>query len=64
MPNSKPGDHPLTDLLVHGKKLFPQDMEALIRKLRPWPPIAFADRQSLQLLSQWELGEDLDEGRL
>ena len=33
MPNGKPGDHPVTDLLVHGWHPFPEDIEALIREI-------------------------------
>lgn len=38
MPNGKPGDSPLSDMLVHGLHPFPPDMETLLRevlRLRP-----------------------------
>ena len=31
MPNSKPGDHPLTDILVHGREIYGPEADELIR---------------------------------
>lgn len=33
MPNGKPGDHPLTDILVHRLKVYGQEADELIRKI-------------------------------
>lgn len=33
MPNGKPGDHPLTDVLVHGLEVFGPRADALIREI-------------------------------
>ena len=33
MPNGKPGDHPLTDLFVHGVSVFNPQVDALIREI-------------------------------
>lgn len=67
--NGKPGDNPLTDLVVHGQHPFPSDIEELLLRIdelgrRPgrwplgenWPysPSEF----------DWEKGEGLDEGRI
>jgi hypothetical protein len=30
MPNGKPGDNPLTDLVVHGRHPFPEEIEAML----------------------------------
>jgi len=38
MPNGKIGDHPITDMLVHGKHPFPADMEELIWQLHAANP--------------------------
>jgi hypothetical protein len=38
MPNGKIGDHPITDLLIHGKHPFPSDIEEMIRKLHAIDP--------------------------
>jgi len=33
MPNGKPGDHPLTDILIHNLKVYGQEGDDLIRKI-------------------------------
>ena len=33
MPNGKPGDHPLTDILVHKRRTFSGEIDSLIRKI-------------------------------
>jgi len=33
VPNGKPGDNPLTDLIVHGSHPFPPDVEDLLRRI-------------------------------
>lgn len=33
MPNGKPGDHPLSDLLNHGIMMFDEELDQLIIKL-------------------------------
>lgn len=33
MTNGKPGDNPLTDLVVHGKHPFPEDIEAMLLEI-------------------------------
>lgn len=33
MPNGKPGDHPLTDILVHGFTVFGAELDGLIREI-------------------------------
>ena len=33
MPNGKPGDHPLTDVLVHGADVFSPEVDRLIREI-------------------------------
>lgn len=70
MPNGKPGDHPLTDMLVHGKHPFPQDMEAMLReilahdKMFPDGKRRYLDQMTWnQRFFDWEAGRNLDEGR-
>jgi hypothetical protein len=68
MPNGKPGDNPLTDLIVHGAHPFPPDIERLLLRIyelgkglgrwplgQNWPysPQEF----------EWEKGNDLDGAR-
>jgi hypothetical protein len=33
MPNGKPGDHPLTDILVHKREVFGPEADDLIREI-------------------------------
>jgi len=33
MPNGKPGDHPLTDIIVHRSPTFGDDIDEKVRKL-------------------------------
>jgi len=33
MPNGKPGDHPLTDILVHRRNVFDPGVDRLVREL-------------------------------
>ena len=37
MPNGKPGDHPLTDLLHYGISVFDQEITSLVRELSDMP---------------------------
>ena len=70
MANGKPGDHPLTDMLVHGKHPFPMDIEEMLREVLALDPI-FADgnRRYVDQVEwdrrffDWERGQNLDEGR-
>jgi hypothetical protein len=34
MPNGKPGDHPLTDILVHKRPTFTPEIDHLVRQLK------------------------------
>ena len=68
MPNGKPGDNPLSDLVLHGAHPFPADIEALLLRIHqlgrrhgrwalgeswPFSPCEF----------DWERGRDLDDAR-
>jgi len=33
MPNGKPGDHPLTDILVHKRRVFSRRIDKMIREI-------------------------------
>lgn len=68
MPNGKLGDHPLTDMLVHGLHPFPADIEALLREiLRLQPQFPDGRRPYLEQLEwekrfwAWARGDRLDE---
>ena len=45
MPNGKPGDHPLTDILVHKVKVYGEETDDLIRKI--------AELSSYRELDEW-----------
>lgn len=68
MPNGKPGENPLSDMILHGAHPFPPEIEELLRKIdtlgrqagryplgENWPftPDEF----------EWERGENLEEAR-
>ena len=33
MPNGKPGDHPYTDIMIHGRDVYSRRAAALVRKI-------------------------------
>jgi hypothetical protein len=45
MPNGKPGDHPLTDILVHKSNVYGREADDLIRRI--------ADLCSRRELDEW-----------
>lgn len=61
MPNGRPGDHPLTDLFIHGQHPFPADMEEMLLELRRLDP--GCGRHLQDDAFAWEQGRRLDEGR-
>jgi hypothetical protein len=62
MPNGKIGDHPITDLLVHGLHPFPQEIEDLILEIRRRDPDATFHEFGVKPMD-WQRGEGLDEAR-
>jgi hypothetical protein len=71
MPNGKPGDDPITDMLVHGLHPFPADIEAMLREVFSIDP-GFPEGKRryteqcewMKNIQQWSRGEQLDEGRV
>ncbi len=70
MANGKPGDHPVTDMLVHGKHPFLADMEEMLREVLALDPIFpdgkrhYVDQVEWERrFFDWERGRNLDEGR-
>ncbi|MHC4116710.1 MAG: hypothetical protein ACYSWO_04300 [Planctomycetota bacterium] len=45
MPNGKPGDHPLTDIFIHGLDVYGKEIDDLIRKI--------GDLSSKRELDEW-----------
>ena len=70
MPNGRPGDHPLTDLLVHGMHPFPVEIENLLLQVLAIDPI-FPDGQRPYLkqvewwdrINDWQHGRNIEDGR-
>jgi hypothetical protein len=62
MPAGSLGDHPLTDLLVHGQHPFPPDIEALVLRLRDVSP-RYLDQIELSEFIDWASNKNLDDGR-
>ncbi|MEK7364978.1 MAG: hypothetical protein AAB016_13500 [candidate division NC10 bacterium] len=62
MPNGKPGDHPVTDLIVHGRHPFPPDVEELVRTLHTLDPVVFNALEWAPF--DWEQGRHLEEARI
>ena len=61
MPNGKPHDHPISDMLIHGMHPFPTDIEALLLDLygpkgHAWDELGLAP-------FDWEEGTHLDAAR-
>jgi hypothetical protein len=61
MPNGKPHDNPLTDLLVHGMHPFPPDIEEMIRELHDIDPAILHELGVAPF--DWEAGKYLDGAR-
>jgi len=68
MPNGKPGDSPLTDMILHDSHPFPSDIEDLLRridaigaKVGRWP--LGENWPYGQRALDWAAGQDLDGAR-
>ena len=61
MPNGKIGDHPITDLILHGRHPFPPDVEDLVRQLHRLDAAVF-DALGLAPFD-WEAGRHLEPAR-
>ncbi len=68
MPNGKPGDHPITDMMVHGKHPFPPEIEELVRQLHEITPHWYESGNRAEVdawnkrFFEWERGEAIAEG--
>jgi hypothetical protein len=59
MPNGKPGDNPLSDMLLHGQHPFPADMEEMVLQIHKADPSLLYDL-AWETLVDWEAGENSD----
>lgn len=65
MPNGKPGDHPLTDILVHGFTVFGSELDGLVREIDDLGGSADLAREiDLQEFDPRLGGEAADRGQL
>ncbi len=71
MANGKPGDHPITDMLIHGKHPFPLDMENSIRQILELAPDFPDDGRRYvdqvrweERFFDWKSGKNIEEGRI
>jgi hypothetical protein len=62
MPNGKIGDHPITDLLIHGRHPFPQEIEDMILEIVRLDSSRTFDGLGTKPFD-WEEGKNLDEAR-
>jgi len=62
MANGKPGDHPFSDMLLHGRHPFPRDMEAMLRALYAKDPRITGEIEDGDFLV-WEKRQGLAAGR-
>ncbi len=55
MANGKPGDHPISDMTIHGAHPFPTDMEKMILRLRNVDPALLDKLEGAPF--EWERAE-------
>ena len=70
MPNGRPGDHPLTDMLVYKMHPFPEDMEKMLLEILeidsnfPDGKRYYVEQvEWVNRFFDWEKGSNLEEGR-
>lgn len=61
MTTVKPGHHPITDMLAHGRHPFPKDIEDLLRRLSSKPG-AITTEIAMDAYD-WERAQNLESGR-
>ena len=61
MPNGKPGDHPITDIMVHGLRVYSPEVDDLVRRI-----VQLGGRSKLEtmLCSEYSPSRDPDITRL
>ncbi|HEX8691961.1 MAG TPA: hypothetical protein VF746_06060 [Longimicrobium sp.] len=61
MPNGKPGDHPLTDIVVHGWRVYSERADALVREI---DALGGGDELAPLLLTEYNQFDNPDVRRL
>jgi len=60
MPNGRPGDHPLTDILNHGSSNYPEDIDALVKQLAQMPGFSSVrERVATILWEDWPVWQNV-----
>ena len=54
MPNGREGDHPLTDMRIHGRHPFPAEIEALLRAILALDPDFFNGSRPYEQQNEWD----------
>jgi hypothetical protein len=62
MPNGKPSDGPVSDMLLHGMHPFPSDIEDMIRTIYAHSPVPI-HHMGRAIFDAMAKGERLSEGR-
>lgn len=54
MPNGKPGDHPYTDIVIHGDSIFGPEIDGLIRDIHQrWGRVDEVAELAMQYDPRW-----------
>ena len=61
MPNGRPHDNPISDILIHGMHPFPPELEALVLELEKLDSWIFNELEWEPF--EWERGKHLEEAR-
>lgn len=50
MPNGKPGDHPFTDILIHGRSEYGDPVDAMVKEMAKHPRFSEVRDQVAEIL--------------
>jgi hypothetical protein len=64
MPNGKPGDHPFTDMMLHGKRVYSAKADELIRGVAKLSDTAGTKQLADMLFSEFNTHDSPDVPRL
>ncbi len=61
MPNGRPHDNPISDILIHGMHPYPHDLEELVKQLHGLNPAIFNELDCEPF--EWEKGKRINEAK-
>jgi hypothetical protein len=64
MPNGKPGDHPYTDIVVHGRRVYSEAVDELVRHIAPLASQSERDQLAEVLLNDYDDFNNPDSAKL